>query len=48
MSLEALGQGATRYLNKIVDFETLRRTVHEVAEMGEPFTDARFAIVQRM
>jgi len=48
VSLEALDQGATRYLNKAADFEAIRATVHEVARMDPPFTDERFSIVHRM
>jgi hypothetical protein len=48
VSLEALDQGATRYLNKAADFETILSTVHEVARMEPPFTDERFSIVHRM
>jgi DNA-binding NarL/FixJ family response regulator len=48
VSLEALDQGATRYLNKAADFHAIRSTVHEVAAMEPPFTDERFSIVHRM
>jgi DNA-binding NarL/FixJ family response regulator len=48
VSLEALDQGATRYLNKAADFEAIRTTVHEVAQIEPPFTDERFSIVHRM
>lgn len=48
VSLEALDQGATRYLNKAADFEAIRSAVHEVARMEAPFTDERFSIVHRM
>src|SRR3954451_7012295 len=48
VSLEALDQGATRYLNKAADFEAIRSTVHEVAQIDPPFTDERFSIVHRM
>ncbi len=48
VSLEALDQGATRYLNKAADFEAIRATVHEVGRMDPPFTDERFSIVHRM
>jgi hypothetical protein len=48
VSLEALDQGATRYLNKAADFEAIRSTVHDVARIDPPFTDERFSIVHRM
>src|SRR4051794_620138 len=48
VSLEALGQGATRYLNKAADFDAIRATVHDVARLEAPFTDERFSIVHRM
>jgi DNA-binding NarL/FixJ family response regulator len=48
VSLEALDQGATRYLNKAADFEAIRATVHDVAQMGTPFSDERFSIIHRI
>ncbi len=48
VSLEALDQGASRYLNKAADFEAILAAVHEVAKMEPPFTDERFSIVHRM
>jgi DNA-binding NarL/FixJ family response regulator len=48
VSLEALDQGATRYLNKAADFETIPATVHDVARIEAPFTDERFSTVHRM
>jgi DNA-binding NarL/FixJ family response regulator len=48
VSLEALDQGATRYVNKAADVEAIRATVHEVARMPPPFTDERFSIIHRM
>jgi DNA-binding NarL/FixJ family response regulator len=48
VSLEALDQGATRYLNKAAEFEAISSAVHEVAQMEPPFTDKRFSIVHRM
>jgi DNA-binding NarL/FixJ family response regulator len=48
VSLEALGQGATRYLNKVVGFNAIRQAVHEVAQLKPPFTDERFGIVRKM
>ena len=48
VSLEALDQGATRYLNKAADFDAIPPAVHDVAQIGPPFTDERFSIVHRM
>jgi DNA-binding NarL/FixJ family response regulator len=48
VSLEALDQGATRYLNKAADFEAIRAAVRDVAQMRPPFSDERFSIVHRM
>jgi len=48
VSLEALNQGASRYINKASDFETIRSVVREVAEYEPPFTDERFSIVHDM
>jgi DNA-binding NarL/FixJ family response regulator len=48
VSLEALGQGATRYVNKAADLETIRATVHEVARLEPPFTHPRFGVVRDM
>jgi CheY-like chemotaxis protein len=48
ISLEALGQGATRYLNKAADFDAIRAEVREVAKLQPPFSDERFRIVHRM
>jgi DNA-binding NarL/FixJ family response regulator len=48
VSLEALHQGATRYVTKASDFETIRSAVRDVASMQPPFTDERFDIVHRM
>jgi DNA-binding NarL/FixJ family response regulator len=48
VSLEALDQGATRYINKAADFEAIRAAVREVGQMEPPFTDERFSIVHRM
>jgi len=48
VSLEALDQGASRYINKAADFDAIRTAVHEVAKMEPPFTDERFSIVHRM
>src|SRR3954469_10530328 len=48
VSLEALDQGATRYVNKAAEVEAIRAAVHEVAGMPSPFTDERFSIIHRM
>ncbi|MFL5840787.1 MAG: response regulator [Thermoleophilaceae bacterium] len=48
VSLEALGQGATRYVNKAADLDTIRATVHEVARLEPPFTHPRFGVVRTM
>jgi DNA-binding NarL/FixJ family response regulator len=48
VSLEALDHGATRYLNKAAEMDSIRSTVREVARMEAPFTDERFSIVRRM
>ena len=48
VSLEALDQGASRYLNKAADFDAIRAAVHEVAKLEQPFTDERFSIVHQM
>ena len=48
VSLEALDQGATRYVNKAADLDAIRAAVREVARLEAPFTDERFHIVHRM
>ena len=48
VSLEALDQGATRYVNKSEDLATIREIVHEVARLDPPYTDDRFTIVRGM
>ena len=48
VSLEALDQGATRYIDKADDLESIRTVVRQVADLEPPFTDERFAIVHRM
>ncbi len=48
ISLEALDQGATRYVNKATDLETIPKVVREVAELNPPFTDERFGVVREM
>jgi CheY-like chemotaxis protein len=48
ISLEALDQGATRYVNKSSDLGMIREIVHEVARMDPPFSDERFGVVREM
>jgi DNA-binding NarL/FixJ family response regulator len=48
VSLEALDQGATRYIDKASDFDAIRSIVHEVAQYEPPFTDDRFSVVHDM
>jgi DNA-binding NarL/FixJ family response regulator len=48
VSLEALDQGATRYVNKAADFDAIRATVRDVAVMDSPFTDDRFSIIHKL
>jgi DNA-binding NarL/FixJ family response regulator len=48
VSLAALEQGATRYLNKAADFEAIRSTVREVARLEPPFSDEPVATVDRI
>jgi DNA-binding NarL/FixJ family response regulator len=48
VSLRALDQGASRYVNKAAGLETIRTVVHEVAQLGPPFSDERFGVVRSM
>src|SRR5207302_4981402 len=48
VSLEALDQGATRYLSKAADLEAIPPAVHDVAQIEPPFTDEGLSIVHRM
>jgi DNA-binding NarL/FixJ family response regulator len=48
ISLEALDQGASRYINKAAGLGTIPQIVHEVAQIEPPFTDARFGVVRSM
>jgi DNA-binding NarL/FixJ family response regulator len=48
ISLEALDQGATRYVNKSSDLDAIREIVHEVAAMDPPFSDERFGTIRKM
>jgi DNA-binding NarL/FixJ family response regulator len=46
ISLEALDQGASRYVNKASGLATIPKVVHEVAQLQPPFTDERFGVVR--
>lgn len=48
VSLEALDQGATRYINKASDLGTVVRVVRDVAKLDPPFSDERFGVVREM
>ncbi|MEA2494027.1 MAG: hypothetical protein QOJ29_1938 [Thermoleophilaceae bacterium] len=48
VSLEALDQGATRYINKAAGLDQIPRTVHEVAKLEPPFTHESFGVVRTM
>jgi DNA-binding NarL/FixJ family response regulator len=48
LSLEALEQGASRYVNKAAGLHTIPEIVREVAELEPPFTDERFGVVRSM
>lgn len=48
VSLEALGQGASRYINKASGLDTIPQVVREVAEIEPPFTHDGFATVRSM
>jgi DNA-binding NarL/FixJ family response regulator len=48
VSLEALDQGATRYINKAAGLDAIPRVVHEVAQLDPPFTHESFGIVRSM
>lgn len=48
ISLEALDQGATRYVNKASNLDAIRAVIHEVCELDEPFSDPRFSLVRGM
>lgn len=48
ISLEALDQGATRYVNKASSLDAIREVIHEVCELDEPFTDPRFSLIRGM
>jgi DNA-binding NarL/FixJ family response regulator len=48
VSLEALDQGASRYINKAAGLEAIPQIVREVAQLEPPFSDERFAVVRSM
>jgi DNA-binding NarL/FixJ family response regulator len=48
VSLEALDQGASRYINKADGLEAITHIVREVAQLEPPFTDERFGVVRSM
>jgi DNA-binding NarL/FixJ family response regulator len=48
VSLEALDQGASRYINKASGLESIPQVVHEVAQIEPPFSDERFGVVRSM
>jgi DNA-binding NarL/FixJ family response regulator len=48
VSLEALDQGASRYINKAAGLESIPQVVHEVAQLEPPFSDKRFGVVRSM
>jgi len=48
LSLQALDQGASRYINKASGLESIRHIVREVAELDPPFSDERFGVIRSM
>jgi DNA-binding NarL/FixJ family response regulator len=48
VSLQALDQGASRYINKAAGLQTIPQVIHEVAQLDPPFTDERFGVVRSM
>jgi DNA-binding NarL/FixJ family response regulator len=48
VSLEALDQGASRYINKAAGLDQIPQVVHEVAQLDPPFVDERFGVVRSM
>ncbi|HEX6712348.1 MAG TPA: response regulator transcription factor [Thermoleophilaceae bacterium] len=48
ISLEALDQGASRYINKASGLQAIPQVVREVAELEPPFSDERFGVVRSM
>lgn len=48
VSLEALDQGASRYINKAAGLDAIPQVVREVAELEPPFSDERFGVIRSM
>lgn len=48
VSLQALDQGASRYINKAAGLEGITAVIHEVAQLEPPFSDTRFGVVRSM
>lgn len=48
VSLEALDQGASRYINKASGLDTIPKVVHEVAALEPPFSHEGFGVVRTM
>lgn len=48
VSLEALDQGASRYINKAADLQTVAAVVRDVAQIDPPYTSERFGVVRSM
>jgi DNA-binding NarL/FixJ family response regulator len=48
VSLEALDQGASRYINKAAGLDAIPQIVREVAELEPPFSDERFGVIRSM
>ena len=48
VSLEALDQGASRYVNKAVALSTIPGIIHEVAALDPPFSHEGFGVVRSM
>jgi DNA-binding NarL/FixJ family response regulator len=48
ISLEAIDQGATRYIDKSSDLAAIRAAVLEVADYQPPYRDTRFGVVREM
>jgi DNA-binding NarL/FixJ family response regulator len=48
VSLEALDQGASRYINKAAGLDAIPQIVRGVAEIEPPFSDERFGVIRSM
>jgi DNA-binding NarL/FixJ family response regulator len=48
VSLEALDQGASRYINKAAGLDQIPLIVHEVAQLDPPFSHEGFGVVRTM